>query len=122
VLPTLTHIESQYTDKVKLVFRDHPIDQLHPGLRKAHEAARCANQQGKFWAYHDALFANTPKANPGQLKAYAQEMGLDVAAFELCFSSRKYQTAVQKDIEEGTRAGVTSTPALYPMMSSRPHA
>jgi protein-disulfide isomerase len=43
---------------VKLVFRDFPIDQLHPQARKAHEAARCAHEQGKFWAYHDALFAN----------------------------------------------------------------
>jgi protein-disulfide isomerase len=43
VLPTLTQLESQYGDRVKLVFRDYPIDQLHPGARKAHEAARCAN-------------------------------------------------------------------------------
>jgi len=64
VLPTLTHIESQYNDKVMLVFRDYPIDQLHPGSRKAHEAACCANEQGKVCAYHEALFANTPKANP----------------------------------------------------------
>jgi protein-disulfide isomerase len=41
---------------VKLVFRDYPIDNLHPAARKAHEAARCAHAQGKFWAYHDLLF------------------------------------------------------------------
>jgi protein-disulfide isomerase len=67
VLPTLAQIESQYGDKVKLIFRDYPIDQLHPGARKAHEAARCANEQGKFWAYHDLLFANAPRMSPEQL-------------------------------------------------------
>ncbi|MBI3329516.1 MAG: thioredoxin domain-containing protein [Nitrospinae bacterium] len=113
VLPTLTQLQSQYGDKVKLVFRDFPIDQLHPGARKGHEAARCANEQGKFWAYHDLLFANAPKASPEQLKGYAQEAGMNVAAFEQCVASGKYREAVQQDIEEGSRAGVTGTPAFF---------
>jgi protein-disulfide isomerase len=65
-----------------LVFRDDPIDQLYPGARKAHEEARCANEEGKCWAYHDLLFANASKATPDQLKTYAQEVGLNVGAFE----------------------------------------
>lgn len=113
VLPTLAQLESRYGDKVKIVFRDFPIDSLHPSARKGHEAARCANEQGKFWPYHDKLFANAPKASPENLKTYAQEVGLDVGAFEKCFSRGKYQAAVQKDIEEGTRAGVTGTPAFF---------
>jgi protein-disulfide isomerase len=82
VLPTLSQVESQYRDKVKLVFRDYPIDNLHRAARKAHEAAQCANDQGKFWAYRDALFANAPKASLEQLKAYTQEVRLDVPAFK----------------------------------------
>jgi protein-disulfide isomerase len=113
VLPTLGQLESQYGDKVKLVFRDYPIDSLHPGARKAHEAARCAYDQGKFWAYHDALFANAPKASPEQLKTYPQDVGPDVQAFEQCFNSGAYQAAVQRDVEEGTRVGVTGTPAFF---------
>ena len=112
-LPTLAQLESRYGDKVRIVFRDFPIDSLHPGARKGHEAARCASEQGKFWPYHDKLFANAPKASAENLKAYAKEVGLDVRAFEKCFSSGKYQAAVQKDIEEGTRAGVTGTPAFF---------
>ena len=69
--------------------------------------------QGKFWAYHDALFANAPKAGPEQLKTYAQEVGLDVAAFEQCVNSGTYQAAVQSDVEEGARVGVTGTPAFF---------
>ena len=113
VLPTLDQIESRYGDKVRLVFRDFPIDNLHPGARKGHEAARCANEQGRFWPYHDKLFANAPKASPEDLNAYAKEVGLDVAAFEQCFKSGKYRAAVQQDIEDGKKAGVSGTPAFF---------
>jgi protein-disulfide isomerase len=113
VLPTLTQLESHYGDKVKLVFRDDPLDDLHPGAQKAHEAARCAYDQGKFWASHDLFFANAPKASPEQLKAYAEEVGLDVPAFEQCVNSGTYQATVQRDVEEGTRVGVTGTPAFF---------
>jgi protein-disulfide isomerase len=113
VQPTLAEVLSKYPDKVKIVHKDYPIDQLHPAARKAHEAARCATDQGKFWAYHDKLYETAPKASPEQLKVYAKEVGLDVAAFDQCFASGKYQAAVQKDIEEGARAGVTGTPAFF---------
>jgi protein-disulfide isomerase len=112
VLPTLTQLESQYGDSVKLVFRDFPIDRLHPQARKAHEAARCANEQGKFWAYRDVLFTKAP-ARSDQLQAYAQEAGLDMRAFDQCVASGKYQATVQQDVEEGSRAGVTGTPAFF---------
>lgn len=113
VQATLEQLLARYGDKVKLVHRDFPIDSLHPQARKAHEAARCAHDQGKFWAYHDKLYANAPKASPEDLKAYAQEVGLDLPAFEQCLSSGKYQAAVQKDVEEGIRVGVTGTPTFF---------
>ncbi len=113
VVSTLVQLESQYGDKIKLVFRDFPIDSLHPGTSKAHEAARCANEQGKFWAYHDKLFASAPKSSPEIFKGLAKEVGLEAIAFEKCLSSGKYQAAIKKDIEEGTRAGVTGTPAFF---------
>jgi protein-disulfide isomerase len=124
VLSTLGRFEFQYGGNVRLVFRDLPIDSLHPGVRKAREAARCGNDQGKFWAYHDALFANAPKASPEQLKTYAQEVGLDVPAFEQGFNSWTYQAVVQRDVEEGTRVGVTGTPAFFingrPLVGAQP--
>jgi protein-disulfide isomerase len=113
VLPTLTQLESKYGEKIKLVFRDFPIESIHPGATKAHEAARCANEQGKFWAYHDKLFANPPKSSPETFKALAKEVGLDLAGFETCFESGKYQAGVKKDIEEGNRLGVIGTPAFF---------
>jgi protein-disulfide isomerase len=113
VLSTLARLESQYGDQIKLVFRDFPIESLHPEASKAHEAARCANEQGKFWAYHDKLFASPPKSNPEILKGLAKEVGLEMAPFENCFDSGKYQAIVKKDIEEGNRLGVTGTPAFF---------
>lgn len=113
VQPTLAQLLARYAGKVKLVYRDLPIDSLHPQARKAHEAARCANDQGKFWAYHDTLFANQPGASPEQLKGYAQAVGLDLPAFEQCLRSEKYQAAVQQDVEAGTRLGVNGTPAFF---------
>jgi len=113
VQPTLDQLLTKYAGKVKLVYRDFPIDQLHPQARRAHEAARCANDQGKFWPYHDRLYATAPKGSPEDLKAYAQEVGLDLPAFEQCFNSRKYQAAVQQDEDAGVRAGVTGTPAFF---------
>ena len=113
ILPTLAQLESRYGEKIKLVFRDFPIENLHPGAAKAHEAARCASEQGKFWPYHDKLFASPPKSSPEILKGLAKEVGLDMSAFETCFDAGKYQAAVKKDIEEGQRVGVTGTPAFF---------
>lgn len=111
--PTLAELLSRYGKKVKLIHRDFPIDSLHPQARKAHEAARCASDQGKFWDYHDILYDNAPKASLDDLKAYAKQLGLSMAEFESCLTGGKYQAAVQADIDEGQRLGITGTPAFF---------
>ena len=110
--PTLSAIEKRYGDKVRFVFRDYPIEQLHPGATKAAEAARCATEQGKFWPYHDVLFQKS-RTTAQDLKTYAGEVGLDVARFDACFTSGKHAPAVRKDIQDGSRLGVTGTPAFF---------
>lgn len=110
---TQAQLLSQYSTKIRLVHRDFPIDSIHPLARKAHEAARCANEQGKFWPYHDLLYTNAPKASVEDLKAYAKEAGLAMPAFEQCLTSGKYKTLIQKDIDEGSRLGVNGTPTFF---------
>ena len=113
VIPTLAQLESQYGEKIRLVFRDFPIENLHPGASKAHEAARCANEQGKFWAYHDKLFDAPPQSSPEIFKELAKEIGLNANGFETCMNSGKYQAAIKEDIAEGNRVGVSGTPAFF---------
>jgi protein-disulfide isomerase len=113
VLPTLDSITQRYGDRVRLVFRDYPIDAIHPGASKAHVAARCANEQGKFWAFHDLLFDKAPRASDADVKGFARQLGMDASAFDACLASGKYEAAIRKDIEDGSRLGVTGTPAFF---------
>jgi protein-disulfide isomerase len=110
---TLAELTSRYGKKVKLVHRDFPISTIHPLAWKAHEAARCANEQGKFWPYHDLIYSNAPKATVEDLKAYAQQAGLTMPAFDQCLSSGKYKALIQNDVEEGTRLGINGTPTFF---------
>jgi protein-disulfide isomerase len=102
-----------YKDRVKLVHRDFPLDSLHPASRNAHEAARCAGLQGKFWEYRSLLYAGGAAANEEQLEKYAAGAKLDVVAFSNCMASGQFKAAVQKDEEEGARLGVEGTPAFF---------
>jgi protein-disulfide isomerase len=113
VQPTFEKLLARYGDKIKLAHRDFPIDNLHPQARLAHEAARCAHEQGKFWVYHDRIYANASKVGVEDLKSYAKEVGLDQAKFDQCVDTGKFKSSVQKDIDEGTRVGVTGTPAFF---------
>jgi protein-disulfide isomerase len=98
---------------LRVVHKDYPIDSLHPAARREHIAARCANEQERFWAYHDALYADAPNGAPADLVRYAKQVGLNVDAFEQCLASGKYDAPVQSDFDEGTNAGVTGTPAFF---------
>ena len=86
---------------------------LHPQARRAAEAARCAREQGKFWEYHDVLFAHPPQAAPEDLKRYAVQVGLDRVRFEGCVTEGVHRAAVQRDFDEGVRLGVTGTPTIF---------
>jgi protein-disulfide isomerase len=112
VVPTLKEVAARYPDRVRWVFRDFPIEGLHPEAPLAHEAARCAGDQGKFWPYHDLLFEQTNLA-PDALKQYAAQVGLEANAFAQCLDSRRHRAGVAADIEAGSRVGVTGTPAFF---------
>jgi protein-disulfide isomerase len=109
---TVDEVVAAYPDKVRLVFRQFPLD-FHKQAQKAAEAALCANDQGKFWEYHDKLFANQQALEVPQLKEYAQQMGLDVARFNDCLDSIKKAEVVKADMEAGQKVGVTGTPASF---------
>jgi protein-disulfide isomerase len=112
VTPTLKQLEDRFGDKLRVVFRDYPLP-IHPQAPKAAEAAGCAAEQGKFWEMHDRLFANQSKLQVDDLKQHALDLGLNPEQFNQCLDSGKREAAWKKDIEEGTRYGVSGTPAFF---------
>jgi protein-disulfide isomerase len=110
---TFAQLESKYKSRLKIVHKDFPIDSLHPQARRAHEAARCASEQGKFWPYHDRLYAGAPKFGDEDLKTYAKAVKLNLPAFANCLATGRYKDAVQRDYEEGSRLGITGTPTFF---------
>jgi protein-disulfide isomerase len=109
---TVDQVMKTYGDKVRLVYRDFPLP-MHPQARPAAEAANCANAQGKFWEYHAKLFANQSALGDDKLKEYAKDLGLDSAKFDQCFSAKPFKAAIDKDIADASKVGVTGTPAFF---------
>ncbi len=119
---TLPLLLENYIDsgKVKLVYRDFPIQNIHPNAMPAAVAAECANEQGKYWKYHDKLFENqnqwakveTTKAI-GIFSQYSIEIGLDKEQFEACLTSGKYVDEIRNDLNDGREYGITGTPGFF---------
>jgi protein-disulfide isomerase len=110
---TLKELLDKYTGKVRLGFRDFPLKQIHPQAQQAAEASRCAGEHGKFWEYHDLLYANQAKLDFSGLTEDARAAGLDVQAFSLCLASGKFKAPIESDLQAGTISGVSGTPAFY---------
>ena len=112
--PVLDEVLAKYPGKVKLVYRDFPVASLHQHAPALAEAGRCANEQGKFWEFHDTVFKLDPtQTEPAKLDGLAKQMGLDVAAFQACRTSGKYKASVAASIQEGTNLGINGTPTFF---------
>jgi protein-disulfide isomerase len=112
VNPTLAQVREKYGDKVRIVFRQYPLP-FHQQAAKAAEASLCANEQGKFWEMHDAMFGNQSALQVEQLKAKAAELGMNADQFNSCIDSGKHAATVQADMKDGSAAGVNGTPAMF---------
>ncbi|HXU45387.1 MAG TPA: thioredoxin domain-containing protein [Thermoanaerobaculia bacterium] len=110
--PTIDQVTQTYGDKVRLVFRQFPLN-FHQFAQKAAEASLCANEQGKFWDLHDAMFKNQNDLAVDKLKAKAAELGLKADQFNSCLDSGKYVAQITEDQKAGSEAGVSGTPALF---------
>ena len=108
----MEEVVAKYGDKVRLVFRDFPLD-FHDKAQKAAEAGQCANDQGKFWAMHDWMFDNQQTLDIPALKGAAKTMGMDSTAFDSCLDSGKHAALVKKNTKDGQEAGVRGTPAFF---------
>ena len=109
---TVKRLMEEYEGKIKLVFRDFPLRNIHPLAQKAAEAAQCAAEQQKFWPYHDKLFTST-NLQMEELKKFAQELELNLEQFTTCLDSGKSAAGIDTDMQAGQQAGVNATPTFF---------
>jgi len=110
------------TGQVYYVFMQYPFIDKNSLTKESHQAANasmCALEQGRFWDYHDILFANQGVVENGgsfndkRLQAFAESLGLNMTTFNQCFSANKYSTEIDADYQKGVAAGVTGTPTIF---------
>jgi protein-disulfide isomerase len=95
----------------KLVFKDFPTEGMHANVFDAHLAAGCAQDQDKFWEYHDVLFANQNDFSKGQLKQYAADLNLNMTEFNSCFDNEEHSQEIRQDYAQGVNLGAIGTPS-----------
>ncbi len=116
------------TNKIAFYWRDYPF--LGTESTDSSNAARCANEQGKFWDYHDYLYSNQGQENSGtfskdNLKKFAATLGLNASQFNDCVDNGKYAKDVAADLSDGQKAGVNGTPTVFingvPVVGAQPY-
>jgi protein-disulfide isomerase len=112
VVPTLHDLEKQYQGKIKVVFKHQPLP-FHNNAKPAAMASMAAHEQGKFWEYHDKLFANQQALDRPSLERYAEELKLDMGKFRAALDSNKFDKYVTDDSNEGMRVGANGTPTFF---------
>jgi protein-disulfide isomerase len=110
--PTIKELRDKYGDKMRLVHRDFPLP-FHRQAFKAAVAAHCAGDQGHFWQYHDALFADQSKLGNDEFKAIAKKLDLNMPQFQNCLDKDEHADQIKKDIAAGEALGVDGTPAFF---------
>jgi len=101
-----------YPGKIRLVYRHFPLTSIHPDAFPAAEAAMCAGDQNAYWQFHEKLFSSSALGS-NVYSQYAQELGLDMTAFESCITEQKFKEAVQADLDFAVDLGVRSTPTFF---------
>jgi protein-disulfide isomerase len=124
-VPVLKELRRLYGENIRLIYRDYPGPN-HPYASQAAEAAQCAGEQGKFWEYHDLLFDRQSSEKGWDFVALAREAGLQQSAFEICLSSGRFREEITKDLQDGLKLGITSTPTFFvngrPLVGAQPLA
>jgi protein-disulfide isomerase len=113
VVPTLARVMETYGDRVRIVWKDFPLEEIHPRASALAAAARCAGDQGRYWAFHDFVFANQDAAATLSFPELADRAGVERAAFTRCVDAKRYDHAVADGQFAGHALGVEATPTLF---------
>jgi protein-disulfide isomerase len=110
---TLKQVMEKYDGKVRLVFRQFPLANIHKDAERAAEASLCAADQNRFWDMHNYFFENQGKLSEEEILNQAEQLGLDRDSFSACLSGGKSESRVREDLRAGAAAGVEGTPTLF---------
>jgi protein-disulfide isomerase/rhodanese-related sulfurtransferase/uncharacterized membrane protein len=111
--PEMRELRRLYRDRVRFVFRQFPLEEVHVYALKAAEASECAAQQGKFWESVERFYSANGDLQDESLVRYAAELGLDTAKFKSCLSGGATRAVIQRDREDGRALGVRGTPTFF---------
>ncbi len=110
----VAQVRDRYPEHVRFEFRHFPLEHIHPRARAAAEAAICAEDQERFWEFHELVFADADTdLSDEKLRAHAESVGLDVAVFDVCVAERSGKSRVDGDLDAGREAGVNGTPTFF---------
>jgi protein-disulfide isomerase len=111
--PIVKDLQARMGDRLRFAFRNFPITTSHPHAEQAAEAAEAAGAQGRFWEMHDLLYENQTRLEDDDLRAYAEQLGLDLGAFTKDLEGHAHALRVREDFMSGVRSGVNGTPTFY---------
>lgn len=109
----LETVMRSFPDDVRIVWKDMPNEEAHPLATKAAIAAHCADRQGKFWEFHDALFERQSYLSEEEFVTIASDVGLDAGSFSRCTENNDTLAIVRKDFEEGQALNILATPTTF---------
>jgi len=108
----IDQVVDKYPEKIRVVFKNYPI-RSHQYAEKAALAALAADRQGKFWEFHDLLFADYRNLDDEKVREFARELNLDMEKFESDWSDPRLSAQIQTDTRQGSQAGVRGTPTVF---------
>src|SRR5262249_6553221 len=111
--PTLAKIKATYGDRVRIVWKDFPLEEIHPRALELAGAARCAGDQDKYWEFHDRVFSNQDAASTTSLDDFARALGIQAPKFAECVKSKRHENAITEGQDAGHALGVDSTPTMF---------
>ena len=118
------HLLEAYPDQIRLVYRDFPLTNIHSNATPAASAANCAREQDRYWEFNERLFSMVNELSASGYQAYAEELVMDMAAFNECLDSGRYNDEVMADFEYAANLGVNSTPTFFvngiPVVGAQP--
>jgi protein-disulfide isomerase len=111
--PIIKNLQERLGDKLRFVFRNFPITQVHPHAQHAAEAAESAGSQNNFWEMHDYLYEHQQELDDKHLRQYASALGMDIARFDDDMAKHVHAGRIREDFTSGIRSGVNGTPTFY---------